>query len=115
MARPAIDTSSDEIVLHHVGDRTPPLNVPARDLTGNDLARLALADALTKQAATQLGVPVEQGQEPPEPTRPRVTPSMLGDVYETLIESGAFRAAKSGTQESDDDETPVARPAHGRG
>lgn len=114
MARAAIDASSDEIVLHHVGDRTPPLNVPARDLTGGDLARLAYANALTEQAATQLGVPVKQGEEPPEPTRPRVTPSMLGDVYEELIESGAFRAAKGGTQESDDDETP-ARPAHRRG
>ena len=77
MARPAIDTART-IVLVTWASGTPPSMSPDRDPTGSDLRRLAYANALMEQAATQLvGVPVEQGEEPPEADAPAVTAGMV--------------------------------------
>ena len=107
MARPAIDTSSDEIVLHHVGERTPPQRPRPRP----DRRRSApprLRERAHGAGRDPVGAAGGTGRGAAEPTRPRVTAGMVSDVYKTLIDSGAFRAAK-GSSEPDDDKPAPAR------
>ena len=91
MPKPAaIDPRSDATLLAYT-DGALPAGVPGRDLSGNDLARIARVWALTAS-----------GGQPVDPAGP----DMLAAVREALLASGSFVPSPPGSP----DQTP-AEPA----
>ncbi len=76
---PAFDPRSDRLVLRYVGDGRPLSDVPTRDLTENDLCRIAYQRSLAS-AATR-----------PDPRTP--DQAAVAAVRDELLARGQFVAA----------------------
>lgn len=81
---PTIDLTADEPVLEYIEGQTAPRGVPARDLNGGDLARLAMVELLT--AADHQAEDFQ---------RPEATPADAANVADALVASGAFQFPKA--------------------
>jgi hypothetical protein len=88
-AQAPIDPRSETIVLEYVDGRTARY-VPARDLSGNDLARIAYRRATDKARASRR-VLVAPGAQRVKPSRPALaTPRELKVLAAELVSSGRF-------------------------
>ncbi len=93
------DPTSAHVVLRYVGDGELPISgTPLRDLTENDLARLAYERALAG-VATQVGQPINP-EDPeagvyvrPDPRKPDET--LVAAITGELLTGGQFAEAKS--------------------
>lgn len=103
IAGPEIDPRSDEVVVWHVGPRSA-RNAPARDLTHNDIARLAYREALREIASD---VDVDAGIERPDPRSP--DQALCAEILAELLESGQFTTDPPA--EAPQDETAVSEEA----
>lgn len=87
-----IDATSGDVVLEYQGGRTGRY-VPARDLSGNDLARIAYRRAADVARATRsrvVEVDARKGERP-TPTRPGpATAEELEQLAADLIATGRF-------------------------
>jgi hypothetical protein len=90
------DYTSDQVVLVYVGDGRPIDGVPARDLTENDLCRIAHKRALTAVSG-DVGQPIDREDpgagliERPDPRK--VDQQLATEIYDELIDRGHFEAA----------------------
>lgn len=90
-----IDPSSPEIVLEYSGGPTP-RHVPARNLSGNDLARILYqrAAAATRGSRSRL---IKPGEERAQPTRPGpATAAELERLATELSSTGSFARSFAG-------------------
>lgn len=90
MPKPAeIDLTSPDLVLTYVGGRTP-RNVPARDLSVNDVGRIAYRQALQETNRTRSHLIPPGGSRQPvlRPAQPDTT--AVAAVLDELIASGVF-------------------------
>lgn len=83
-----IDPQSDETVVFYTGDKVVPA-VPARDLHGGDLARIAY---VRSHQATDWDARDEAGN-PPSTPRP-ATAHALAKLADELVDTGAYRHTK---------------------
>ena len=108
----AIDATSPEIVLEYLGGATP-RHVPARDLTGNDVARIHYhrATALDRRSRSLL---VQSGEPRKKPTRPgSATQEALEELASELVVAGRFsrNAPTVSAPPTDEPDAPPAEPA----
>lgn len=90
----AIDPASDEPVIYFAGDKAV-AGVPARDLSGGDLSRIAYVRA---HHGTDWSV---EGSELPK----AATAHQLAKLADELVESGAYRRTKPDVPRETDDTT----------
>lgn len=113
-----IDPSSDAVVLTYVGDGRSARNTPARDLTQNDVARLAYQRSLAAVAA-DVGQPIDREDpdsplyERPDPRDPdpAVIAEILGELLGTGLYEGDIPEAAQEPAPPDTNDTPPAAPA----
>src|SRR5688500_4258141 len=90
---PTFDLRSDEVILAYVGDGRSARNAPARDLTHNDIARLAYREALN-EVANAVGLPIDSedpdGPKYERPDHKVVDQARVAAIYNELAESGFF-------------------------
>jgi hypothetical protein len=107
----AIDGRSPDVVLEYSGGRTPRF-VPARDLSGGDLARIAYRRAALAERASR-STKIRPGELPPVPRRPGpATTDELEQLAAALEASGAFaRVAPPASVTPEPDQGPQPGPA----
>lgn len=113
-AAPPIDPTSPAIALEYQGGRTKRY-VPARDLAGVDLGRIAYRRAADVERAAR-SVLVAPGEERVAVTRPGpATAKELRDLADELVSTGAFTRVEQAPAEDEpstpDDSTQPAPPA----
>jgi hypothetical protein len=91
---PTIDLRSGEVILAYVDERgRSARNAPARDLTHNDIARLAYREALA-EVANDVGQPIDRtnpdGPKYERPDHKTVDQARAGAIYADLVDSGYF-------------------------
>jgi len=88
-----IDPTSSAIVLVHDGSERAAAGAPARDLSGNDIARLAYRRALA-EVAEDIGRPVDRDDEEAgvitrlDPRQP--DEAIVAAIVEELVASGRY-------------------------
>jgi hypothetical protein len=101
---PTIDATSDEIVAHYTGDGTlAAAGAPARDLTHNDIARLAYQREIS-EVGDMVGKPADRDDpdsrivERPDPRKPKAV--TVKAILAELDESGRYRIDSGKTTKS---------------
>lgn len=125
MSKSTVDPTSTTVVLTYVGDGRSARNIPARDLTEADIARLAYQRSLAAVAA-DVGQPIYREDpdsplyERPDPRKP--DPKIAETVLEELLATPLYeiaqpepakaptRAAKSAPPPPDDTPANPAQP-----
>ena len=89
-----VDARSDRVVLTYIGENDRSArNAPPRDLTENDLARLAFVERI-REVGGDVGQPVDHEDpdgpriERPDPHAP--DPELVGAIVAELVASGRF-------------------------
>lgn len=118
-----IDHTSDEIVLKYTGDGNRIVrDVPARDLTGADVARLAYVRDL-RPIANGVGQPVDRDDpdspvhERPDPRNPKASTIRevldeleASDIYEALPAPKAAKKDPEPTVTTNQPDAPAPKP-----
>lgn len=109
---PTFDVHSAEVVLAYVDEDRgrSARNAPARDLTHNDIARLAYREALA-EVQNDIGQPIDRedpdGPKFERPDHKTVDQARAAEIYASLVESGYFSTdLPAPTPEPTSDTTP---------
>lgn len=107
-----VDARSDRVVLAYVGeDERSARNAPPRDLTENDLARLAFVERM-REVGNDVGQPIDKDDPDselitrPDPRDP--DPAHVGAIVAELVASGRFSTdvPEPPAEKPDDSPTP---------
>lgn len=109
-----IDPRSDEVILAYKGDGVRSArNAAPRDLTHNDVARLAYLEALG-EVQNDVGQPIDR-EDPDSPLYERPDPRKVDQprarrIIADLVASGLFKATRAAKPADDGDEQKDTPP-----